>query len=79
MTKNSKPKAKVNDTLFHVENEKLYIVDSVDKIRGERLYTIKEITNGEPQYKRYYESKLSSKCVKTKNSKAVKILYGRNK
>lgn len=74
-----KSKYKVNDVFMHLDDEKMYIVDSVDKYPKGSLYTIKEVANGKPEYKRYYEDKLTDKCVKTTNTKAVKILYGRKK
>lgn len=79
MPKKIKPKAKVNDVFFHREEEKMFIIDSVHVRPNGTLYTMREIAAKDPQYKRYYEPKLLDRCIKSKNIKAVKILYGRKK
>lgn len=78
--KKSKPKAKINDVFLHNEEKKMFIV--VDKVKNTNgnLYTLKEVASGnDVVYKRYYEEKLLDKCSKSKNAKAVKILYGKKK
>ena len=78
MAKKTKPKAKVNDVFMHNEEKKMFIVTDVAKYTKGHLYTMKEVTNdNNVTYKRYYEDKLVDKCIKTKNAKAVKVLYGK--
>ena len=79
MTK-SKPKAKVNDVFMHKDEQKMFIVVEAEKFPKGKLYTLKEVSaKGDVSYKRYYEDKLMDSCIKTKNSKVVKVLFGKNK
>lgn len=76
--KKSLPKPRVNNVFFHKEEQKQFIVTAVDNIRGNRLVTFKEISaNNEGKYKRCYVDNLNEKYEKVKNSKAVKLLYGK--
>lgn len=80
MAKKTKPIAKVNDVFMHLEEKKMFIVEDISKYPKGNLYTLKEISSdNDISYKRYYESKLSDKCIKTKNQKAAKVLYGKSK
>lgn len=81
MSKNKKSKVKVNDVVMHIDDKKLFLIeDVVSYPRKGNLYTMKEISSDDQiTYKRYYESKLMDKCVKTKNTKAAKVLYGKGK
>ena len=75
-----KVKHKVNDVFMHKEEKKMYIVTDVAKYQKGNLYTLEELSTKENvTYKRYYEPKMSEKCIKAKNSKAVKVLYGKKK
>jgi hypothetical protein len=78
--KKSKPVAKVNDVFLHQEEQKMFIVVEAEKFPKGKLYTLKEVSaKGDISYKRYYEEKLKETCVKTKNAKVVKVLFGKNK
>lgn len=80
MAKKTKPKAKVNDVFMHTTEKKMFIIDSVDTYPKGNLYTMREVSsNNDVNYKRYYENKLMDQCVKAKNTKAVKVLYGKKK
>ncbi len=78
MAKKSKFKAKINDVFMHKEEKKAFVVDDVGSYPKGHLYTLKEVSNNkEVSYKRYYEEKLLDNCIKVKNTKATKVLYGR--
>jgi hypothetical protein len=81
-----KAKYKVNDVVMHKEQKKVMIITGKDYMNGADhtgnkdcwLYTMKVVNPGEgPEYKRYYEHKITDNCSKVKNSKAVKVLYGK--
>ena len=75
-----KQKYKVNDTFVHLETERMYICCEAIKYKDKNdvLYTFKEVTpSNDAQHKRCYQSKVTEKYMKVKNSKAVKILYGK--
>lgn len=76
--KKNNPKTKVNDVFMHLDDKKMFIVEDINTYNKGKLYTLKEISKeNEVSYKRYYEDKLAEKCVKTKNTKAIKLLYGK--
>jgi hypothetical protein len=80
MKKKTRAIAKVNDVFMHLEEKKPFVVSDIVLQPKGRLYTLKEMSGSESvTYKRYYEDKLKSNCEKIKNSKAVKILYGKKK
>lgn len=69
---------KQNDVVLHKEENKMFTIVAVDKYNKDKLYTLKEVTtNNEAAHKRYYSAKISEKCTKVKNDKAVKVLFGK--
>lgn len=76
--KKNKSFAKINDVFLHVDEKKMFMVVDSGKFAKGSLYTLKEIgPKSEVNFKRYYEDKLKDNCVKVKNAKAAKILYGK--
>jgi hypothetical protein len=76
----AKPKAKFkkNDVFVHKEQKATLIVDNVSYM-GKKgwLYDLRTVTDQKPEWKRYYEDKVLDKCAKLKDTKAIKVLYGK--
>lgn len=79
--KKLKPKVtfKVQTVLLHDRENRFFIVEGTDYMehRTDWLYTLKEVSNGEPRFKRCYQSEIENKYSEIKNPDTIKLIYGK--